>query len=75
MVTADGLLMDNNDEPLKLAVDEHRWASRVRELDQDLSNNKKGYRARQVSTILDASAGAWRATTNTHERIAFATGL
>ena len=51
------LLMDaphfaSTEELQRLAADEHGWASRVRDLDPDLSNNKKGYmyRARQVTT-------------------------
>ena len=42
------------------------WASRVRDLDPVLSNNKKGYRARQVTTTLNASAKVWKATSDVH---------
>ena len=47
MVTADGSLTPsfaNTEELLRFGADEHGWATRVRDLDPDLSNNKEGQR-------------------------------
>ena len=57
----------STEELQRLAADEHEWASRVRDLDPDLSNNKKGYRARQVTATLNASAEVWKATADVHD--------